>query len=63
MKTYSTDEDGVVRNITWEDIEITNTDDCITVNANYKPAPKHAKHFVQVSDLVFRNIRATDCHS
>jgi hypothetical protein len=30
-----------VRNITWQDITMDNTDDCVTINANYKPLPPH----------------------
>ena len=64
VKTYtSTKGNGTVSNITWENIVLTDVDSCITVNANYKPAPKGAKFAVAVSDLVFRNIQGTGCGS
>ena len=50
-----------VTNITWDTITIEDTGDCITVNANYKPLPKHPKHFINVSNLNFRNIKGTGC--
>ena len=61
MKTYTTDVDGTVRNITWENITITDSGNCVTVNANYKPAPSNATHFVKVSNLTFRDIVGTGC--
>lgn len=60
IKTYS-NQPGFVHNITWENIEITDTAKCITVNANYKPAPAGATDFIEVSDINFRNIRSTSC--
>lgn len=48
-------------NITWDTITIEDTGSCITVNANYKPLPKHPKHFINVSNLNFRNIKGTGC--
>ena len=50
-----------VTNITWDMITIEDTGDCLTVNANYKPLPKHPKHFIKVSNLNFRNINGTGC--
>ena len=37
VKTYSTTTDGYVRNISWTDIHITDTDKCITVDTDYHP--------------------------
>jgi polygalacturonase len=61
VKTYS-DKAGRVRNITWDDIVIKKTGDCVTVNANYKPTPPHPTNFIDVQDLTFRNIVGTVRH-
>ena len=61
-KSYSsTDGAGFIRNITWSDIQMSGTDKCITVNANYKPPPKQHKHYVKVSDLRFSDISGSGC--
>ena len=60
VKSYS-DQAGHVRNITWQDITIEDTSQCLSVNANYKPPPKHPTAFIDVSDLVFRNVQGTRC--
>ena len=62
VKTYS-DKIGYVRNITWQDITIEDTDGCLTVNANYHPPPPHPTAFINVSELFFRNVRGTGCRS
>eukprot|EP01046_Picozoa_sp_COSAG06_P030179 COSAG06_NODE_2851_length_6178_cov_79.594552_5_plen_156_part_00 len=61
VKTYS-DKAGRVRNITWDNIVIKKTGDCVTVNANYKPTPTHPTNFIDVQDLTFRNIVGTVRH-
>ena len=60
VKTYSESE-GHVHNITWREITVDDTDDCVTVNANYKPLPKDPKHFIDVSGLTFTDIVGTNC--
>ena len=61
VKSYITAQRGSVTNVTWENIEMTNVNQCITVNADYKPAPKEPKAFVNVSGLRFINVRGTGC--
>eukprot|EP00039_Didymoeca_costata_P023956 m.8811 g.8811 ORF g.8811 m.8811 type:complete len:400 (-) comp3960_c0_seq1:159-1358(-) len=64
VKTYSSTEgSGHVRNITWENIEMVDSGDCITVNANYKAPPKDPKYFINVSDLTFKNVKGSGCKS
>ena len=60
VKSYS-NAAGYVRNITWENITMDGTAACVTVNANYKPPPADPKHWINVSDLTFKNIRGTRC--
>jgi hypothetical protein len=50
---------GFVKNISWVDISMTSTDKCITINDEYKPAPKGAKNFINVSDIMLK--RASGC--
>ena len=37
------------------------TGKCVTVNANYHPPPPHPTDFIDVRQLVFRNIKGTGC--
>lgn len=60
VKTYS-NQAGHVHNVTWQDIKMEGVDQCLTVNANYKPAPKHPTDFIDVKGLTFRNVEGTDC--
>ena len=60
IKSYS-DEEGYVRNITWTGIKMERTSACITVNAQYKPTPKGATHFISVSDIHFNDITGSGC--
>jgi hypothetical protein len=60
IKSYSQGT-GFVTNITWADIRMTETYDCVTVNAQYKPTPKGATKFIKVSDIHLRNVMGTGC--
>jgi hypothetical protein len=40
---------------------MSDTSQCVSVNANYKPPPSHPKHFINVSELYFTDIQGTDC--
>ena len=48
--------DSTVARLNFVTRSMENTDDCITVNANYKPLPPHPTAFVNVSNLVFRSV-------
>lgn len=61
VKSYSGSGPGHVKNVSWVDITMTNTSSCLQVDANYHPAPPHAKYFVNVSDLLFKNVQGTGC--
>lgn len=62
VKSYSSSEGGgYVRNITWESIVLSDTDDCITVNDAYKKPPPNAKYHIAVNGLTFSNITGSGC--
>ena len=60
VKTYSQGP-GHVRNITWQDNKMTDTGGCVTIDANYKPPPKHPTNYITVSDLKLINVKGTGC--
>ena len=60
VKSYSKAA-GHVRNITWDTITMEGTAACVQVNANYKPPPADPTHWIDVSDLTFRNIKGRGC--
>jgi len=66
LKSYGT-EAGFIKNITWQDIKLINTEYCIHINGNYKPSfgdPQTPPlgDSVQVSDIFLTNIQGTNCH-
>jgi hypothetical protein len=65
VKTYPTNDEGgggYIRNITFTDVVMDNTHDCIYVNGYYnKNAPANPKHFVNVSGLTFSKLRGSNC--
>ncbi len=62
LKTYS-DQPGYVRNITWRDIHMKDTKNCITINANYKPPPPNPTAWINVSDLNIFNVVGLNCEN
>lgn len=65
IKTYSSDEgNGEVRNITWQDIVMTETEACVTVDASYHPPPPPpVRYFINVSDIRLVNVHGSGCGS
>jgi len=51
---------GYVRNIVWDNIDISNTKDCIQIDSNYKPSlvPDAS---IEISNITFSAITGTGC--
>lgn len=60
IKTFS-DGPGYVKNITWQDITITNTQNCIKVYNYVKSHHPPNKNNVEVSDIKFINVKSSTC--
>jgi len=56
----ATDGKGIIKNITWSNIQMKDTGTCITVSADYSQA-NHHDDGVQMSDLTFEHITGKNC--
>jgi len=77
IKTVQSGSSGSVKNITWEDITITDTGYCIQITSDYTPAQKRAQEarktsdkfdlaspqaVIQISDVYLNNVKGTKCN-
>jgi len=63
IKSYG-NSPGFIKNITWQDITLTNTDYCIHINANYQAGPDEPPNLgatIEVSGIHLTNVKGTNC--
>ena len=61
LKTHAaTSGRGLVRNITWSNVQMKNTGNCVTVTADDKSSAQNDDDDVKISDLTFEHITGHD---